>query len=441
MKLNLTSIKSIYKSLPPVLVRFLEYIPFKVFCGKEYVSQCSLIENEQVSIGSDEHIKRLLDFSNDVINNVPFYQRFCRDNDIKVLESLDDFRMLPLINKEMILNDTELFVDHRYKNNAYKVSTGGTTGRQLSFLMSNSAYSKEWAFVNSYIRQLGGDENSRRLCLRGVSGIKENNLIGYNPLYKEMLISPFHLTEDKLKHEIDTILAYKPKWIHGYPSSVALLSKLLKKMNMTLPSVEFVLLVSEKLYDEQYEVISETFGPRIHSFYGMTERVIFAPLKDSGFVPDPLYCFVEEIDEELIGTGFINDAFPILRYRTGDSATTVKTSNNVVKRMPSILGRWGREYLIGNSGIHISMTSLNVHCNTLDSIERYQFVQECVGKCFIDLLPGSDFTEGDEKKIKDVFQRKLGSELHITSRIVDDIQLTTRGKHKFIVNKIECNAQ
>lgn len=387
MKINLSVVKAIYKKIPYPLTKVLEFVPFSVFCGCEYKRQFSLIKRNDIKTGSPQHLELLLSFANEVIKNVPFYIRYCQENNIDSLKSLNDFRLLPFIDKEFVQKNYEDFIDPRYESLAYNVSTGGTTGKQLSFLMSNSAYAREWAFVNSFIREIGGDENSRRLCLRGVSGIKENELIGYNPLYKEMLISPFHLKEETVDKYIKKIIAYKPKWIHGYPSSVALFAKILKQKDITIPSIQFVLLVSEKLYDEQRLVISDVFGNNIHSFYGMSERVIFAPLRENGFEPEPLYCFVEEVDNELIGTGFLNKVFPILRYKTGDSANTIKDSNDIVKIVPNILGRWGKECLVGISKIEISMTSLNVHCDTLNSIEKYQFVQDKIGECYIDLVP------------------------------------------------------
>lgn len=436
MKFNLTLVKKLYKATPHSLTRILELLPFDFFCGKAYRRQMKAIEECSYEPASDKHIEALLDFANDVIKNVPYYIDFCNKNKISKLNDLGDFYSLPVISKEMLSNNLDLFADSRYRDKSYSVSTGGTTGNQLSFLMENEAFGKEWAFVNSYIREIGGNENDRRLCLRGVSGIEKDSLIGYNPLYKEMLISPFHLTEERIEKDIELIIKFKPKWIHGYPSSVALLAKHLLKLGRKIPSVEFVLLVSEKLYDEQCEIITSVFGYNIHTFYGMTERVIFAPFINNKFVPNPLYCLVEDINGELIGTGFVNRSFPLLRYKTGDAAITTKASNGIVTSMSEILGRWGKEFLIGASGVHISMTALNVHCGALTSVDKFQFVQEKQGECFLNIVLNEEL---DAKKINDIlsaFQNKVGSELLIQIRIVERIELSKRGKHVFIINKI-----
>ncbi|MCE7595920.1 phenylacetate--CoA ligase family protein [Vibrio fluvialis] len=436
MKISLFKMKEMYKSMPYSLTRFIEFIPFSIFCGKSYRQQCRILDTSNFSAGSAEHVTKVLDFSNDVIKNVPFYIDFCKKHNIKKLTSIEDFQKLPLISKEMLLDNASSFMDHRYSKYSYEVSTGGTTGKQLSLLMENDAYGKEWAFVNSYIRKIGGNENSRRLCLRGVSGIKENHLIDYNPLYKEMLISPFHLTKERLESEFSSILEFEPKWIHGYPSSVALLAKHLKELGLKINSVDFILLVSEKIYEEQRQVIADVFGNNIFSFYGMTERVIFAPLINNEFIPDPSYCLVEEFGGELVGTGFINRSFPILRYRTGDAAITKKDNNGIVTSMTDILGRWGRDYLVGKSGVNISMTSLNVHCDSLKLIDKFQFVQEVQGECYLDLVLSEYCDNNDVANVYNVFQSKVGSELDINVRLVDSIELSKRGKHSFIRSKL-----
>jgi phenylacetate-CoA ligase len=439
MKINLQKLKTFYKSLPDELTYPLLYIPFGLFCGKSYRQDFSALQdsitlsNEQIELIRNQ---KLITYVNDSIKHTKFYADTAKKLKIEQIVNVEQLLEFPLISKEHIQNELDLFLDERYKNKRYKVTTGGTTGKQTALFLSNDCYGKEWAFVNSYLLANNVNVNAKRLCLRGVSGIKPSELLGYNFLYKELLISPFRLNSESVINSLSKIKKFQPKFIHGYPSSVKELSAILESNEETIDSIDTILLVSERIYPEQLIQIKKAFNANILSFYGMTERVIFAPLVDDVYIPNQLYGITEEVNGELIGTGFSNSATRLIRYRTGDTATVTK-SGNFVSKIDELTGRWGKEYLHGKTGVNITMTSLNTHCNALERVNKYQFYQTSIGTCELRLIVNSDFTNLDFKNVIDAFQYKVGNELDINCKIVNDIPLTSRGKHQFIVVKLK----
>jgi phenylacetate-CoA ligase len=438
-KIDLTKIKSIYRGLPSELLYPLLFVPFSVFCGAPYRKQYK--ELESISAMSNEQYSevrnnRLINYLNDSIKYTKFYSDHARSLNIKKVVDIEQLFDFPIISKDQIQEDLEWFLDSRFENNRYKVSTGGTTGKQTQLYLSNDCYSKEWSFVNKYLHDSGVDINSKRLCLRGVTGISPSDLLGHNPLYKELLISPFKLNSKNLLANIGAVKRFDAKWLHGYPSSIKEFCSALEGVKFDVDMIEHILLVSEKIYSEQLIKIQDTFtNAKILSFYGMTERVIFAPLVGDVFVPNQLYGVTEEIDGELIGTGFVNEATRLVRYRTGDTAKVVK-KNGFVTEITELTGRWGKEFLLGSSGVKITMTSLNTHCDSLERVKKYQFRQSDVGCCTMLLVVNEEFTHKDEEKLVAVFKSKVGQELKITSKIVSEIPLTARGKHQFIVSSL-----
>lgn len=436
--INLNLVKAVYNKIPNKALSFLEFLPFSVFCGNSYRQQLREIQQrEQLSEYEIQEIrdKRLLQYLNDSIVYTKFYSDFAKSRGMKKIESVDELALFPIICKEQLQSDKDWFLDSRYLKSRFKVTTGGTTGRQTELYLSNDCYSREWAFVNSYLIQNGIHPDAKRLCLRGVQGDGSGRLISNNYLYKELIVSPFCLSEHMVLQEIDQMIKYGAQFIHGYPSSVKELALILKKHKLTIDSIKALLLVSERMYSEQLEVISSVFDAKVLSFYGMTERLIFAPLRNGSFFPDPYYGVVEQIDNELIGTGFINQATRLIRFRTGDSAV-VKTKDSFVSEILSIEGRWGREYLVGRSGVKITMTSLNIHSDELSRVQRYQFFQEKQGICEMRLMVAENFTNADMNNVIKAFQHKVGNELNISGKIVSDIPLTSRGKHTFIKSTV-----
>ncbi|WP_421855654.1 hypothetical protein [Oricola sp.] len=438
MALNLKRIKSIYVKSPAFIRYPLYYLPFEVFCGSSYRTQRRALKQQESRCDSRRATKRdalLLDYLNDAINFIPFYKDWAAESGTQEVTDVDQYFDFPIIGKEEVQADLDSFLDPRFARSRYLVSTGGSTGKQFSFFLENECYSREWAFVAHFLAENGIDVNRKRISLRGVDSNDQNRAIEYNPLYKELLVSPLKMSEAVIVDSFDEIQRFNARWLHGYPSSVYEFAKTLKTTNRQLRGISGILLVSEKLYDFQKELIEEVFSCKPISFYGMTERLVFAPLVDGSFIPHPLYGVCEAIDGELVATGFLNRATRLIRYRTGDAAENVNPDERFLTSFGEISGRWGKEFLEGKSGSRIYMTALNTHSSVLEHVKRFQFYQNTPGTCELRLVPDQGFEEKDKRLIRSLFQKKVGNDLDLDVVTTSSLGLTPRGKHQFIVKE------
>jgi phenylacetate-CoA ligase len=434
--ISLSKIKTIYHKTPQPIKNCLLRVPFGLFLGSAYREHLRHLKAFD-SLTFDEKIvsseAKLLNYVNDAIADTPFYIDFAKQKGWSKIESMDQFFELPLLTKEQLTEDLKWFTPNNVKK-SYTVTTGGTSGKQTELIMSNDAYKKEWAYKTLMLEKLGVNINAKRVCLRGVDFYGSNSSVRYNPLYKEIQVSPFKLNESEFENILSKVRSFDPKWIHGYPSSIYEFARLCKLQGIDNLKLNAALLVSEKLYSEQAELIESVLGTQLLSFYGMTERVIFAPQEENGsFVPDLAYGYTEEREGQLIGTGYVNNATRLIRYCTGDEVAVDKQAELVTKII-SLKGRWGKEYLVGKNGTKITMTSLNVHSPELHFIKCYQFFQNENGKCQLKIVLSDRYTPSiaELDGVKSLFQRKVRDELYIALKIVDEIPLTKRGKHKFI---------
>lgn len=438
--ISLSKIKNLYQRAPQPVKNLLLGLPFSMFLGSEYRNQLKYLRAFS-SLTLDEKIVsseiKLLSYLNEAILDTPFYKDLATQKGWNKIESMEQFFEFPLLTKEQVTEDLKWFTPSHI-DKKFTVTTGGTSGKQTEVFMSNEAFKKEWAYKTLMLEKNGIDINSRRICLRGVDFYGSQSSVRYNPLYKEIQVSPFKLNESSFESIIKKVKLFKPEWIHGYPSSVYEFSRLCQLYNIKDLKLKGALLVSEKLYSDQAELIETVLGVKLISFYGLTERVIFAPkIEKNEFIPDLSYGYTEEKDGQLIGTGYINNATRLIRYCTGDEVS-VRKRGELVLAMTSLKGRWGKEYLVGKQGTHITMTSLNVHSEVLHFIKSYQFFQSEPGECQLKIVISKNYnpSEVEFKKVKLVFQQKVGDELDINLKIVDEIQLTKRGKHKFIDSKL-----
>jgi len=138
---------------------------------------------------------------------------------------------------------------------------------------------------------------------------------------------------------------------------------------------------------------------------------------------------------ELVGTGLLNRALPLVRYRTGDFATLAESNCECGRhwdRFTDIEGRWKQDMLEGRSGARMSIAALNMHGEIFEHVARYQYYQNEPGRCVLRVMTTPGFSEADEAAILDAYLAKVGDELDMSIEVVDDIPLTERGKLKLL---------
>ncbi|OUS12714.1 hypothetical protein A9Q89_04750 [Gammaproteobacteria bacterium 53_120_T64] len=450
----LQELKELYLSLPLWVKTPIAKLPPSFVLGKDYRKQLRFL-NESSNWSADQYIEfqrnKLFEVVEFSVTTVPYYRDLFRKLNIPArLQSMDQFFELPLLTKEIIKDEGGRMISEAVSKTArYPITTGGTSGTPMAFHMASEAYGKEWAFVHDLLGRYGVTSSDRKIGLRGVAfpQAEKGVYYQYNPIYRELQLSPFHLTEAVVKSLASVIENFDVKYIHGYPSSVSQFASIAAKYSWGKKlDLKAVLLVSESVYPHQKEKIEELLNCPVISFYGHSERLIFAgtvPDREGYFV-DPRYGYTEVLDGELVGTGFINMAMPMLRYQTGDRCSGIDYAKegrgvHAFPRISGIDGRWLQEMLIGNSGSRISITALNMHSNLFSNVERFQFYQDTPGRAELRIVPTKSFEfEKDGEVIMRAFAEKVGSELQIELKIVETVELTVRGKQMFLIQKLDC---
>lgn len=373
------------------------------------------------------------------IDNSPYYSQFKRDSALIALIDHDPFVALkefPIISKKEIIDNPSAFINRKATDiNSYIATTGGTTGNPLPIRLSNTSWGIEWAFVFSYLSKFGITQFDRRISVRGVRFSESNSATEHNPTYRELRVSPFHIAPSHKEEIVRAILDFKPRYIHGYPTAILSLSKLIDSDRDCFTALKIALCVSENLSSDLATSIEQTLGCTVTSFYGLTERsafLEFAPgLKH--WRPNDVYGITEILGDRIVGTGFINSAMPLIRYDTGDHVK-LDSSGNILE----ILGRWNHAMLNSRSGGQISMTALNLHSEKFAQAGEFQVFQKTPGAAEIHFLGWQNSNaQLAAEHIAAEFTNKCSGQIHFTARSVNDFILTPLGKRPLVVNT--CN--
>ena len=442
--------------------RVLNFLPRNMLFGKKYrnvrkeIGEFQFAQKEKIENIRFAKLKEILEYS---YKSVPYYRKLFDLHGINVSRILthEDFTHIPLLDKKTIARNFDSLQATSFKpiKKSY-VTTGGTSGQTLRFVIDKERSSIEWAFLTMMWERFGYTINDRRVMLRGeIIKKKRGELWLFDPLLNQVSLSTFHMTNENLMTYHQLIEDFKPHVIHGYPSAIIRYAQFLRNKKI-VPTFKLkgVVCISENIIPAQRRYIEETFSTRFFSFYGHSEKLILAgECEQSSFYHiEPLYGYTEilradgtQVTEdgevgELVGTGFINRAMPFIRYRTGDiveyTTERCKCGRNFTL-IKSVKGRWLQEMLVTKNMSLISITALNVHSDIFDRVERFQFVQSEPGKTVLEIVPREDYQKRDSLRILGELSAKLDRQIDLTLKLVSKIPTTDSGKSLFLKQHID----
>jgi phenylacetate-CoA ligase len=201
---------------------------------------------------------------------------------------------------------------------------------------------------------------------------------------------------------------------------------------------------AESLLPQQMMIIERAFGTSCRQNYGLTETVAnISECSEGNLHVDEDYAWIEFIPMEgsayrIIGTTFTNNAFPLIRYDTGDVAELYNPDfkcscgrgGRVVK---SIDGRI-EDYIVTPDGRRIGRTD---HIfKDMINIKECQLYQESPEKVTFRIVRGTNYTEADERLLLLEARKRLGNLLQIEISYVNQIERTNTGKLRFVISKL-----
>ncbi|OUS03481.1 hypothetical protein A9Q86_00790 [Flavobacteriales bacterium 33_180_T64] len=435
---------------------FYRIIPNQIKYGKfynEYANRIIRFQKLNKAETQQETEKLLIKNVNQAINNIEFYKNY------KAIKSIDDFQNLPIITKDVINSNRSLFLNNKKQSYFLKANTGGSSGTPFTFYIhKGKTRPKEKAHFDWYWGNNGYQKGKPILMIRGKS-LKNNKAFEYNSLDNKLILN-CNLINEATIHKINKkISSFKPEFIHAYPSSLSIFTKVYKayvNSNKFALNVNTVYLGSEGLSDIDLNNFKLFYNANIVNWYGHSECLAHAgrDAQTGNFEFHSFYGYVELLDEndnvitstnkigKIIATGFDNEVMPLVRYDTGDFGEISDVNefqNSAIVILKNIEGR-DKSVIYLKDGTEVSLTSLifGEHHKEFEFIKEIQIIQNKLGEIFVHIVQLKEMSEKEIKGFKKSLQNKVAvNTLDVTIKVVEKIKKTPRGKHILLLQNLK----
>lgn len=366
----------------------------------------------------------------------------------------EDLGKLPLLEKQTLRRQPlDLLSSAVPRRKLHRSQTSGTTGTPLivsSSLDGQRAWTAAW--------------EARGRLWAGVRHGMSRAMIGgrhvvpwaqspppywrYNWAEQQIYLSAYHVSPENARFYVDALNRFKPGYLVGYASSYFHLARLMRQQDLHLERRPIALLTSgEVLTAEMRTMMESVYECPVFDSYGSAEACCLATecefhrlhvSPDVGIIevlgPDGRPA-AEGESGELVATGFLNDAQPLIRYRIGDRGRLVHELCPCGRRMPVLAEIGGRllDTVVTPDGRLVRRVEGIIL--GVDHVREGQIIQEQLTEFCVRVVPEGHFSEAERAVIRARCRERIG-DVKVRFEIVDQIERTSGGKFRSVISKV-----
>lgn len=245
---------------------------------------------------------------------------------------------------------------------------------------------------------------------------------------------------------------YKPEYLSGFPSTMLEIAKygLSKGYQMPKGVIKAIFPTAESITLEMREIIEHFFNAKMFNQYSSSEGAPFIIECENGNLHMDLQTGVFEILDDfnnpsdsgrLVITSFFTQGTPLIRYDIGDR---ISLENNMICNcgnhnplVKEILGRID-DYIYSPENGKINLGNISNTLKDTNGIVKFQVVQDKLDELSIKLVIDSNiFDKKIENKFIQNWVDRVGSQMNIVIKFVDDIPVEKSGKYRMVKNNIK----
>ncbi|WP_078408448.1 phenylacetate--CoA ligase family protein [Priestia abyssalis] len=307
-------------------------------------------------------LERLKETVKRVTAKVPFYQEKFNELNITVedIQTIEDVRKLPFTKKEALRENYPFNLFAVDMKDVVRIhASSGTSGKPTVVGYTKNDIDNWADMVARAIALAGGEPGGVFQNAYGYGLFTGGLGIHYGAERLGMATVP--ISGGNTERQITVIEDFKPTVIAGTPSYILKVAEEMEEMGKAPKnsSLKFGIFGAEPWSEEMRKVLEEKFGIKACDIYGLSE--VMGPgvamecheaqdglhIADDHFIvevinPDTLEPVADGEEGELVFTSLTKEAFPVIRYRTGDIASITRETckcGRTTTRMSRIKGR------------------------------------------------------------------------------------------------------
>ncbi len=370
-----------------------------------------------------------------------------------------DWNRLPILGKDTLRTKyNDLISEGEHSKRARLNHSGGSTGKPVTFLSDLDLYDILEANMRFIFSWAGWKPGETVLHLWGGHGPKLP-LTQWNQLkvsFSGNLVLPVYSYEDNVFMRWWKVIdSYKPTIIYTYPSVIADFSLWLEKKGFELKGIKGVFCSAEVLLSNHRKIIEQVLKCKVYNQYGSRETPCVACECPEGnmhiFVDLNRVEFIDQtegidIAKRIIVTPLENYAQPLLRYDLEDMGFPKPGKCSCGRGYPLMdltIGR-NRDCLSTSDGRSIYPGFVTRFLDGENWVRNFQFRQREINLIELSLeisdrLNSKEHVNRLNLKLQPKLKEMMGSDVNLNISLVDSIQRTAAGKHRFVINEIQEN--
>jgi phenylacetate-CoA ligase len=403
-------------------------------------------------------LARLRGFLRDIGAQVPYYRELFRREgfDPAGVQSVGDLARLPFLTKPAIRAAGDaLRSGSRAAATLRRYNTGGSSGEPLVFYIGSDRRSHDVAAKWRATRWWDVDIGDREIVVWGSPielGAQDRIRQWRDRLMRTRLLPAFEMSPGNLDRFVEAIVRFRPRMVFGYPSALAHIARHALERGMPLhqAGVRVAFVTSERLYDDQREVIARVFGCRVANGYGSRDAGFIAhECPEGGMHVSAEDIVVEIVDPsgrvlpcgeagEIVVTHLATASFPFVRYRTGDVAVLDAARCRCGRGLPLLSRIEGRtsDFVVARDGTVMHGLALIYAVRDLPGVEQFRIVQHDLDRTDVELVASPAFGPEQQARLVRDFKARLGAAVEVGVRRVAAIVPERSGKHRYVVSHV-----
>jgi len=376
-------------------------------------------------------------------------------NDVNDLSTL---RRLPTMDKAQAAANREQLLWPGVPGGAFQYNTGGSSGQPLIFHFGRTRQASDAAGRIRARRWWGAEVGEPEVYIWGAP--VELNKTDWvktvrDRLLNQLVLNAFAMSPERMDHYLNAIETFQPRSIYGYSSSVALLAAHAKARGrrLRLPKLKVVCTTGEPLYEHQRTLMTEVFGVAVANEFGsrdigftahetpngqmllMSESIILEVLDANGNPVAP-----GEMGEAVM-TGLCSEAQPFIRYRTGDMVRMSPEPDKDGRGLHVIAEVLGRQtdFLVRSDGTIMHALAGIYVLRAVDGVGEFKLIQHDKLNLEVQVVPNSRWQAEMTQTIESGLKKRLGEDVYIQVRLLDNIPPEASGKHRYVVSHVRLN--